>query len=181
MNRTRHLLAGVAVTLTITVGCTSPSPEPTPTPTTTAAEPTAEELDWEYTTPSPTSEGPDEVPDDSLIDEPADDDARAGAAAAATVTAEVWVQGSTLEQREWTDRLMETLTPIAQESYRDRWWGYRIPATEITGDAEVITATMASATVTVPTNAGTLTLTVTRPTPTDSWLTSGIEPPTTEN
>ena len=75
---------------------------------------------------------------------------------------------------------METLTPIAQDSYRDRWWGYRVAETELTGEPEIVAATMASATVAIPTNAGDLTLTVTRPTPTDQWLTSGIEPATTE-
>ena len=177
----RRRLPHVAATalLVLAAGCTPSEPAPT-TPPPVPTESTPEEPDWTYSTPSPTSDGPDDIPDDSLIDEEADQDAREGAAAAATVTAEIWVQGSTLEQREWQERLMETLTPIAQDSYRDRWWGYRVAETELTGEPEIVAATMASATVTIPTNAGDLTLTVTRPTPTDQWLTSGIEPATTE-
>ncbi|MGO1598453.1 MAG: hypothetical protein ACTHYR_04265 [Brachybacterium sp.] len=176
MTRTRTLLAG-AMTLLALTGCTLSPPAPEPT-TTVAPTPeaTPEEPAWTYSTPSPTAAGPTEIPDDSLIDEEADEDARAGAAAAATVTAEIWVQGATLDQREWNGQLMETLTPIAQQSYTDKWWGYRVAETEITGEPEIIAATMSSATVAIPTNAGPLTLTVTRLTPTDSWLTSGIEP-----
>lgn len=178
MNR-RRLLVLSSVALALAAGCSTPDPEPT-TPAPPSIEATPDEPDWTYSTPSPTNDAPDEVPDDSLIDEEADQDAREGAAAAATMTAQIWVQGSTLEQRDWNDQLMATLTPIAQDSYSDRWWGYRVAETEITGDAELVAATMASATVTIPTNTGDLTLTVTRPTPTDSWLTSGIEPPTSQ-
>lgn len=179
MNPSRRVLILSSALLVLAAGCSTPDPEPT-TPAPTSTQATPEEPAWTYSTPSPTSDGPDDIPDDSLIDEEADQDAREGAAAAATMTAQIWVQGSTLEQRDWNDQLMETLTPIAQDSYRDRWWGYRVAETEITGEAELVAASMVSATVTIPTNTGDLTLTVTRPTPTDSWLTSGIEPPTSQ-
>lgn len=181
MTRHRLTLTCAAALLTVTAGCSAPAPDeqsPTATPEPTATE--APQPAWDYSTPTPSSEESDEAQADSLIDEEADQDARAGAAAAAMVTAEVWVQGATLDQLDWNEQLMETLTPIAQDSYRDRWWGYRIVATEITGEPELTAATMASATVIVPTNAGELTLTVTRTTPADQWLTSGIQPATTE-
>ncbi|MGO2605923.1 MAG: hypothetical protein ACTH8V_02325, partial [Brachybacterium tyrofermentans] len=107
--------------------------------------------------------------------EEADQDARDGATAAAIVTAKVWIQGSTMEQQEWNDSLMETLTPLAQDAYDGRWWGYRVTATEITGDAEIHNVTMSTATITIPTDGGDLSLTLTRTTPTSQWLTSGIE------
>ncbi|WP_281872625.1 hypothetical protein [Brachybacterium paraconglomeratum] len=181
MTPRRHPLACVAMAIVLLAGCTGPGPEQqTSPPAPTASESTDPAPDWTYTTPTPEPEESDAAQADSLIDEEADQDARDGAAAAATVTAEIWVQGSALEQREWQERLMETLTPIAQDSYRDRWWGYRVAETELTGEPEIVTATMVSATVTIPTNAGDLTLTLTRPTPTDQWLTSGIQPATTE-
>lgn len=178
MTRHRIPLACAVTVLALAAGCTGPEPDDEVTPSPTVSEPA--EPEWTYTTPTPSPDESDEAEADSLIDEEADQDARDGASAAATLTARVWVQGATLDQNDWNERLMETLTPIAQETYRDRWWGYRVAETELTGEPEILTATMTSATVTVPTNTGDLTLTVTRPTPTDQWLTSGIEPATTD-
>lgn len=180
MTRRQIRLACAVVALTITTGCTGPQSDEETTPAPTASESAEPEPDWTYSTPQPAPEESDEAEADSLIDEDADQDARDGASAAAMLTARVWVQGATLDQRDWNEQLMETLTPIAQESYRDRWWGYRVAETEVVGEPEIADATMVSATVTIPTNTGDLTLTVTRPTPTDQWLTSGIEPATTE-
>lgn len=163
------LLGGTVLALGGALAACGGDPEPDPV----AAEPTPE---WDYGTPSPDPDvGEDEAPNDSLLPEEADQDARDGATAAAIVTANVWVQGSTTEQQEWNDSLMETLTPLAQDAYDDRWWGYRITATEITGDPEVQNVTMSTATITIPTDGGDLTLTLTRTTPTSQWLTSGID------
>lgn len=170
MNTTRRslLLVGAAVTLSGVLAACGGDPAPEP-----STEPTPE---WTYGTPSPDPDaGEEEAPNDSLLPQEADQDARDGAAAAAIVTAKAWIQGSTMEQEEWNDALMETLSPIAQDAYDGRWWGYRIRATEITGDPEIQSATMSTAFITVPTDGGDLNLTLARPTPTSQWLTSGID------
>lgn len=112
--------------------------------------------------------------DDSLENAPADQEAKGGAAAAALVTAEIWVQGKTLDQGEWNEQLLDTLAPVAQPAYDGRTWGYRVAATAVTGEPSIEQATMTTATVRIPTDAGPLTLTVTRSSGDSSWATTAI-------
>lgn len=169
---TRRHLALAAAILALGLTACSSDPEPEAPTTTPAAEPT-----HLYNDPvdRPTSPG-DAAEGDSLVNAHADAAAEEGATAAGVATAQVWVQGSTMDQRDWNDALMATLTPLAQDAYQDRWWGYRIEATEITGEPVLSEATMTTAIVTVPTNDGDLVLTVTRTDETTPWLTAGIEP-----
>lgn len=148
----------------------------TPTAATESAAPTEEaEL---YVTPSEQGEdeGQDAGHDDSLENAPADQEAKDEAAAAALATAEVWVQGKTLDQGEWNDQLLHTLAPVAQPAYDGRVWGYRVEATAVTGEPSVERATMTTAVVRIPTDAGSLTLTVTRSGESSSWATTAISP-----
>lgn len=120
----------------------------------------------------------DEAPagDDSLINAAADPEAEEQAAEAALATAQVWVQGDTLDQQEWNSQLLDTIAPIAHSAYDDRTWGYQVEASAITGRAATSEATMTTATVTVPTDAGPLVMTVTRPDEQSPWLTTAIQP-----
>lgn len=151
-----------------------PTTTAAPTPAATSEAPTGP-----YLEPSDGGAGDDDAPagDDSLVNAEADEDARQGATAAALATAEVWVQGDTMEQPEWNEALLETIAPISHAAYDSKWWGYRVTSTEITGDPELADATMTTATATVPTDAGDLTLTVTRADESADWLTTGITPP----
>lgn len=173
MNRRTLPLAALALTLALAAcgGGDEQKKTPEPSPTVTAS-PTGP-----YLAPSDGDESDEEAPagDDSLENAEADQEAEEGAAAAALATAEVWVQGKELEQDEWSTQLLDTIAPVSHPAYENRFWGYRIEATAVTGDPEVTTATMTTATVTVPTDAGDLTLTVTRADETSEWLTTAIE------
>lgn len=153
------------------------TPSATPTPAVTSEEPTGP-----YLEPSDGGGGDEDAPagDDSIVNAEADEAARQGATDAALATTEVWVQGTTMEQQEWNDALLETIAPISRTAYDSKWWGYRVDSTEITGDPELSNGTMTTATVTVPTDAGDLTLTVTRADESADWLTTGLEPPAAE-
>lgn len=153
-------------------------PEATDRQTATAAAPSeapTEEPEL-YVTPSDQEEeaGQEEGHDDSLENAPADQRAKDEAAAAALATAEVWVQGKTLEQAEWNEQLLHTLAPVAQPAYDGRVWGYRVEATAVTGEPAVEKATMTTATVVIPTDAGPLTLTVTRSVEQGAWATTAV-------
>lgn len=182
MTRLPRAIAIAAVTLAL-AACgggddrDDATPTATPTPTVTSEEPTGP-----YLEPSDGGGGDEDAPagDDSIVNAEADEDARQGATDAAMATAEVWVQGDTMEQQEWNDALLETIAPISRTAYDSKWWGYRVDSTEITGDPELSNATMTTATVTVPTDAGDLTLTVTRADESADWLTTGLEPPPAE-
>lgn len=180
----RRGLLAAALTLPVVAACTrEPDPKPsspTPPPATDPdaapdAAPSDGHDEWEYTTPTPDVKDGDEAQADSLMNPEATDEDEAGAIAAALTTAEIWVQGSTLDQEEWNSALMETMTELAQNAYDGRWWGYRIAATEITGDPTTVFVTASSATIRVPTNDGDLTITVVRESPDSPWLTSGLE------
>ncbi|MGO2537635.1 hypothetical protein ACTXJK_15130 [Brachybacterium tyrofermentans] len=129
-----------------------------------------------YTTPSDQGEeeGQEAGHDDSLENAPADQEAKDGAGAAALATAEIWVQGKTLDQDEWNEQLLDTLAPVAQPAYDGRTWGYRVEATAVTGEPSIEQATMTTATVQIPTDAGSLTVTVTRSSESGSWETTAI-------
>lgn len=131
-----------------------------------------------YATPSDQGEGVGQEAghDDSLENAPADQEAKDGASGAALATAEIWVQGKTLDQGEWNEQLLDTLAPVAHPAYDGRTWGYRVEATAVTGEPSIEQATMTTATVRVPTNAGPLTLTVTRSSGDSSWATTAISP-----
>lgn len=172
MTRRALPLAALALTLALAAcgGEKEEAPvEPSPTVT---ASPTGP-----YLEPSDGNESDEEAPagDDSLENAAADQEAEEGAAAAALSTADVWVQGKELDQDEWNKQLLATIAPVSHPAYENRFWGYRIEATAVTGDPEVTTATMTTATVTVPTDAGDLILTVTRTDETSQWLTTAIE------
>lgn len=173
MTRRTLPMAALALALALTA-CGGGGEETTPTepsPTVTAS-PTGP-----YLAPSDDDESDEEAPagDDSLENAAADQAAEDGAAAAALATADVWVQGKELDQQEWNTQLLDTIAPVSHPAYESRFWGYRIEATAVTGDPEVTTATMTTATVVVPTDAGDLTLTVTRADETSEWLTTAIE------
>ena len=183
MTRLPRAIAIAALTLTL-AACgggddrdDDATPSATPTPAVTSEEPTGP-----YLEPSDGGGGDEDAPagDDSIVNAEADDEARQGATDAALATTEVWVQGTTREQQEWNDALLETIAPISRTAYDSKWWGYRVDSTEITGDPELSNATMTTATVTVPTDAGDLTLTVTRADESADWLTTGLEPPAAE-
>ena len=183
MTRLPRAIAIAALTLTL-AACgggddrdDDATPSATPTPAVTSEEPTGP-----YLEPSDGGGGDEDAPagDDSIVNAEADDEARQGATDAALATTEVWVQGTTMEQQEWNDALLETIAPISRTAYDSKWWGYRVDSTEITGDPELSNATMTTATVTVPTDAGDLTLTVTRADESADWLTTGLEPPAAE-
>lgn len=129
-----------------------------------------------YFTPSDQGEevGQEAGHDDSLENAPADQEAKEGAAAAALATAEIWVQGKTLDQGEWNEQLLGTLAPVAQPAYDGRTWGYRVEATAVIGEPSIEKATMTTATVQISTDAGPLTLTVTRSGANSSWATTAI-------
>lgn len=174
MTRRALPLATFALTLALTAcgggGEEKATTEPSPTVT---ASPTGP-----YLAPSDGDQSDEEAPagDDSLENAAADQAAEEGAAGAALATAEVWVQGKELDQQEWSTQLLDTIAPVSHPAYEGRFWGYRIEATVITGDPEVTSATMTTATVTVPTDTGDLILTVTRADETSEWLTTAIEP-----
>ncbi|MEE1652136.1 hypothetical protein V1260_15245 [Brachybacterium sp. J144] len=146
----------------------------TPAAAASSATPTKEpEL---YATPSDQGEeaGQEAGHDDSLENAAADQKAKDGAAAAALATAEIWVQGKTLDQGEWNEQLLDTMAPVAHPAYDGRTWGYRVEATAVTGEPSIAQATMTTATVQIPTDAGSLTLTVTRSSGDSSWATTAI-------
>lgn len=144
-------------------------------PATAGSEAPPEEPEL-YVTPSDQEEevGQEEGHDDSLENAPADQRAKDDAAAAALATAEIWVQGKTLEQAAWNEQLLHTLAPVAQPAYDGRVWGYRVEATAVKGEPAVEQATMTTATVVIPTDAGPLTMTVTRSDEQGSWATTAI-------
>lgn len=171
------LVATTALCLALTAcGGNKEQPEPstTPVPSATTATPSATGPYESAATDSPTPVQDDDAEDDSLVNREADESAKQGAIDAAMATAEVWVQGKTMDQQQWNSALLATLSPIAQPAYDGRTWGYRVKATAITGDPAVTEATMTTATVTVPTDAGSLTLTVGRDDETAPWLTTAI-------
>ena len=199
MAHTRHArtLTGAAALLLALTACTGadPTADPTTQPAPSSDQPAGDSPTWNYRTPTAQDhkdtkgnkgdqgdqgeegekgEKADEGKADSLLPEEADAAARKGATTAGMATVKVWVRGQEMDQRDWHDALMNTLTPVAQDAYQDRWWGYRIPATKITGKPQLVNATQSTGTVVVPTNAGDVTVTVTRPEPTSRWLTSSI-------
>lgn len=124
-------------------------------------------------------------PDDSTAGDPngpvpadaelADESA---AQAAAVATMEIWVQGSTLEERQWREQLDATLTPTGQESTATIW-GYRVRDTEVTANPEIVRANAASAVVRVTTNYTSYEVTVVK-TSDGTWLTSNLTSDITE-
>lgn len=112
------------------------------------------------------------VPDEATAED------RAAAVEAATTTMTIWVQGSTLEEREWRERLNATLTPSGQAA-ASTTWGYRVPGTKLTGEPEVIRANAGSAVIHMTTDYTTYELTVVK-TADDTWLTSNITTELTE-
>lgn len=181
----KHYLATAAITaalLASATGCredTDPAPTAEtstaqPSPSSTAPSPTPEL----YRTPdAPTATGTDPAQADSLENMPADADAAQGATDAGMATAEIWVQGTVMDQEQWNTALMDTIQPLSRQAYENRWWGYRVPATQITGEPILSEATMTTAVVTVPTDAGDLVMTVTRTDASSPWLTAGLETP----
>lgn len=179
-------LGVLALSLALT-GCReNPEAAPTttsaPAPTTTAAEATPSTDPSLYRTPdTPTTtaapDGEQQAENDSLENVPADAEASQGATDAAMATAEVWVQGTVMEQNQWNTALMDTIQPLSRPAYENQWWGYRVPSTQITGEPILSEATMTTAIVTVPTDAGDLVMTVTRTDASSPWLTAGLETP----
>jgi hypothetical protein len=174
MTNRRTLLLLVALAA---AGCTS-TPEPARETTTTqpaSAKPTefgtVRTKPDEYDNSDPAAPGG-PVPDDATTDD------ETAAAEAALLTMGIWVQGSTLEEREWRDKLNATLTPSGQDS-ASTTWGYRIRDTEITGDPEIIRANAGSAVVRITTNYTSYEVTVVK-TDTGEWLTSHLTTVTTE-
>ena len=124
-------------------------------------------------------------PDDSTAEDPggpvpadANPADESAAQAAATRTMEIWVQGSTLEERQWRDQLNATLTATGQES-TSTTWGYRIRDTEITGEPEIVRASAASAVLRVTTDYTSYEVTVVKGND-GSWLTSNLTTDRTE-
>lgn len=159
--RTLLLGSGFAVAL---AGCTNAAPEPEPT--SRSAVPTKVDN-------IPVK------PDDSTADDPggpvpedADSSDESAAVAAATATMEIWVQGSSLEERQWRDQLNATLTTTGQEA-TSTTWGYRIRDTEVIGDPEIVRANAASAVLQVTTNYTSYEVTVVK-TNEGTWLTSNL-------
>lgn len=101
------------------------------------------------------------------------EDDEEAAIAAARATMDVWVQGSTLEQRAWQDELQATLAPSAQQAYEGRF-GYKIPDTTVAEDPTIIRASVGSAVIRVTTDASTYEVTVVNTG--DEWKTSAITP-----
>lgn len=177
MTTRRTLLVLAALTA---AGCTRP-PEPPPTSTEppSAEPPSAEPTEFgsvrtkpdEYDNSDPAAPGG-PVPEDASPED------EAAAIDAASLTMGVWVQGSTLEEREWRDKLNATLTPSGQDS-TSTVWGYRIRDTEITGDPEIIRANAGSAVVRVTTDYTSYEVTVVKTT-TGQWLTSHLTTEATE-
>lgn len=176
MTTRRTLLALAALTA---AGCTRP-PEPAPEPQPASAEPTSAEPSEfgsvqtkpdEYETSDPAAPGG-PVPEDASPED------EAAAIDAASLTMGVWVQGSTLEEREWRDKLNATLTPSGQDS-TSTVWGYRIRDTEITGAPEILRANAGSAVMRVTTDYTSYEVTVVKTT-TGQWLTSHLTTEATE-
>lgn len=170
------LLALAALTA---AGCTKP-PEPTSEPQPIRSEPTrAQPTEFgtvrtkpdEYDNSDPAAPGG-PVPEDATIED------ETAAIDAASLTMEIWVQGSTLEEREWREALNATLTPTGQDN-TSTTWGYRIRDTELTGDPEIIRANAGSAVVRVTTDYTSYEVTVVKTT-TGQWLTSHLTTEATE-
>lgn len=162
--RRTFLLALAGLTLTSCTG--EPDPEPTSTAPSDVARPT--KVGNVPVKPDPTDV---ENPGGPVPEDAADED-RAAATAAATATMSIWVQGSTLKEQEWRERLNATLTPSGQAA-ASTTWGYRVPDTKVTGEPEVIRASAGSAVIHVTTDYTTYELTVVKTTD-DAWLTSNI-------
>ena len=173
----RSLLVATVLATPLAASCTTqPEPEPSPTPEAITTPAPSDGEEWELVTPTPDRQEGDEAEADSLMNPEATDQDKKDAAAAALATAEIWIQGSTLDQNQWNQALMDTMTELAQSAYDGGWWGYRFTASDITEVPEILTATASSATTRIHTNDGTLTITVVRETPNSPWLTSGLEP-----
>lgn len=165
--RTLLLASSFAIVL---AGCSNDTPEPEPTSRSAA----------------PTEVGDIPVkPDDSTAEDPggpvpadADSADESAAQAAAAATMDIWVQGSTLEERQWREQLNATLTPTGQEA-TSTIWGYRIRDTEVTADPETVRANAASAVLRVTTNYTTYEVTVVQ-TSDGTWLTSNLTTDSTE-
>lgn len=118
-----------------------------------------------------------EDPGGPVPNEATDEDLTA-ATNAATATMEIWVQGSTLEERQWREQLDATLTTTGQEA-TSTIWGYRIRDTEVTGAPEIVRANAASAVLRVTTNYTSYEVTVVK-TNDGPWLTSNLTTDSTE-
>lgn len=160
-------------------GCTTtPEPEPAPAPPTpepTSAQPT--EFGGVRTKPDEYDNDDPEAPGGPVPDDATSED-EAAAIDAALLTMGIWVQGSTLDEREWRDQLDATLTATGQES-TSTTWGYRIRDTEITSDPEIIRANAGSAVVRVTTDYTSYEVTVVK-TDSGDWLTSNLTTELTE-
>lgn len=163
----------LAVAVLATTNCTgapstepsAPEPRPAPPPTEVGSVPIE---------PEPTDV---EDPGGPVPGEATDEDV-AAATNAATATMEVWVQGSTLEERQWREQLDATLTTTGKEA-TSTTWGYRIRDTEVTGDPEIVRANAASAVLRVTTNYTSYEVTVVQ-TSEGTWLTSNLTTDSTE-
>ncbi|MGQ4507397.1 hypothetical protein ACUH9O_08710 [Dermabacteraceae bacterium P13103] len=129
-------------------------------------------------TPSPTPTVLDGIPvtssaetDGEPVPQEAGEADRREAVSAAMRSAEILVQGSTMDQVPWRKALDATFVEPYVQNFTT--WGYKVPAHKITGEPTIQRANAATAVVIVPTDAGPLTITVVR-LDAKTWLTSAI-------
>ena len=168
MPRRLALLAFPLIALTA-CGHEDPAPSPPTSPTTvTSAPPTEVDGVRIQSEPAGTPTEGDPPP------APANEEETQGAIAAATATMNIWVQGSTLDERTWRDELNKTLTEPGQ-SATSTTWGYRVRDTAVTGPGEVLRANSGSAVVRIATDHTSYDVTVVK-NPDGTWLTSNLAP-----
>ena len=109
--------------------------------------------------------------DGEPVPQEAGDTDRREAVSAAMRSAEILVQGSTMEQVPWRNALDATFVDPYVQNFST--WGYKVPAHKITGEPVIQRANAATAVIAVPTDAGPLTITVVRM-DAKTWLTSAI-------